>query len=116
MGCQVCRQLGLEGPHPVVLSVDADTGLVTIYNLAAFNEPAYLLVPLAAAFAHVVQYVGDCSLAHSDAEERLHHIREALERDAVAGVQISDRCPDAGAIAYRRLHAGGELTLHMASA
>ena len=101
----------LEGPEPVVLAADVDSGLVRSGHLPARDPLADHLVGSLGEFAHRVQHVGHGALADVKTEDGLVQVREPLERDVLIGAQIRGHGHDVGAVGYRCIHILRKLTL-----
>ena len=99
----------LEGPEPVVLAADVDSGLVRSGNLAAGNLLTYHLVGLLGELPHRVQHIGHRPLAYVKTEDGLQQMRQALERYVLIGAQIGHESCNVGAEVYRGIHGFREL-------
>ena len=108
---EICRNSVLEGPEPVVLAADVDSGLVCSGNLPARNLLAYHLVGLLGELLHRVQHIGYRALAYVKSEDGLQQFRQTLERHVLISAKIGHEGHDAGAVVYRSVHGFRELSL-----
>lgn len=108
---EICRNAVLEGPEPVVLAADVDSGLVRSGNLSARNLLAYHLVGLLGELLHRVQHIGYGALAYVKSEDGLQQVRQTLERHVLICAKIGHEGHDVGAEVYRGVHGFRELSL-----
>ena len=108
---EICCNSVLEGPEPVVLAADVDSGLVRSGNLPTCNLLAYHLVGLLGELLHRVQYIGYRALAYVKSEDGLQQVRQTLERHVLISTKIGHEGHDVGAVVYRSVHGFRELSL-----
>ena len=85
---QICGNITLEGPQPVVLSGHVDSGLVRPGDLACGHSLTDHLIGSLGELPHSVQHVGHGPLADMQTEDGLVQVREPSERDVLVGAEV----------------------------
>ena len=108
---EICRNVVLEGPEPVVPAVDVDSGLIRSGNFAAGHLLAYHRVGFLGELPHRVQHIGYGPLAYVKPEDCLQQVCQPFERDILICAQVGHEGRDVGAEVYRGIHSFRELPL-----
>ena len=62
--CQICKEVGLERPYPMLPAVYSDTGLICADDRRLFDAGLDCVHFLPGFLAHALKYVGNGTLAH----------------------------------------------------
>lgn len=108
---QICGNISLEGPQPVVLSGHVDSGLVHPGDLACGHSLTDHLIVSPGELPHSVQHVGHGPLADMQTEDGLVQVREPSERDVRVGAEVRGQGHDVRTVGHRTFTFSGNYPL-----